>query len=278
MTLHHPESLDAALSLLSGTDAVVLAGGTDLYPSLRDGAPPTVMVDVSGISGLRGITHEDTGWRIGAATTWTDILVADLPALFDGLKAAAHEVGSVQIQNTGTVAGNLCNASPAADGVPALMALDAEVELVSPEGTRQLPLAKFITGPRKTELQPGELVSAILVPKAAGSGAFLKLGARKYLVISIAMTSAVIETEANQITRARLSVGACSPVALRFADLEAALIGATVKTVGDIVAASELLGIAPIDDVRASGLYRTGALRTLLTRTILKAMENSDVA
>ena len=276
MTLHRPESLDEALSLLGG-GAVVLAGGTDVYPGLRDGAPPASMVDLTRVAGLRGISLQDGRWRIGAATTWTDVLRAALPACFAGLKGAAREVGSVQIQNTGTVAGNICNASPAADGVPALMSLDAQVEVAGPEGARRVALEQFIRGPRSVDLGPGEIVSAVLVPEATGQGAFRKLGARKYLVISIAMVAAVVEVTGNAISRARVSVGACSPVAVRLRGLEEALTGATAAEVPGIVAGVDLPGLTPIDDVRASAAYRREAVRTLIARTITDAMEVRDV-
>lgn len=276
MTLHRPESLDEALSLLGG-GAVVLAGGTDVYPGLRDGAPPASLVDLTRVAGLRGISLENGLWRIGAATTWTDVLRAELPACFAGLKGAAREVGSVQIQNTGTVAGNICNASPAADGVPALMALDALVEVAGPDGARRVALEQFIRGPRSVDLRPGEIVSAVLVPEATGQGAFRKLGARKYLVISIAMVAAVVEVSGSAISRARVSVGSCSPVALRLRGLEEALTGATAAEVPGIVAGADLPGLTPIDDVRASAAYRREAVRTLIARTITDAMEVRDV-
>ncbi len=276
MSLHRPESLDEALSLL-GSGAVVLAGGTDVYPGLRDGAPPASLVDLTRVAGLRGISLQDGLWRIGAATTWTDVLRAELPACFAGLKGAAREVGSVQIQNTGTVAGNICNASPAADGVPALMALDAQVEVTGSDGARRVTLEQFIRGPRSVDLRPGEIVSAVLVPEATGQGAFRKLGARKYLVISIAMVAAVVEVAGNAISRARVSVGSCSPVAVRLRGLEEALTGATVAEVPGIVAGADLPGLTPIDDVRASAAYRREAVRTLIARTITDAMEVRDV-
>lgn len=277
MSLHRPETLEEALALLRG-GAAVLAGGTDVYPGLRDGSAPPGMVDISRVSGLRGIARTPGGWRIGAATTWTDIVRADLPPLFDGLRAAAREVGSVQIQNAGTVAGNLCNASPAADGVPALLSLDASVLLEGPRGPRSLKLGVFVLGPRRTALEPGELVVAIDVPGAAGQGAFLKLGARRYLVISIAMVAVVTEMRAGRIARAALAVGACSPVARRLPALEAALEGAMPDDVADIVASAELAELAPIDDVRASAGYRRDAARSLLTRAILDTLEVPHVA
>lgn len=273
MTLHRPASLDDALSLLVNKGGVILAGGTDIYPALRDASPPAGMIDITGIAGLRGITRDGDHWRIGAATTWTDITRAALPPLFDGLKLAAREVGSVQIQNAGTVAGNLCNASPAADGVPALMAMDAEVELAGPSGFRRMALTSFIRGPREIDLAPGELMTAIRIPDAPGQGAFRKLGARRYLVISIAMVGAVIEAEAGRIMSARIAVGACAPVARRLPGLEAALEGAALADVPDIVANTALPELTPIDDVRASAAYRKDAARSLICRTIMDALE-----
>ena len=197
MSLHRPETLDDALSLMGGGAAVALGGGTDLYPALRDGVPPSEMVDLTRVAGLRGISRDGSGWRIGAATSWTQVARAELPPLFDGLRAAAREVGSVQIQNAGTVAGNLCNASPAADGVPPLLVLNSLVEAISLSGIRRIPLAEFILENRKIALNNDELVTRVLVPRAASKGcsAFLKLGSRKYLVISISMVAVRLETD-----------------------------------------------------------------------------------
>ncbi|MGR3375684.1 FAD binding domain-containing protein [Salipiger abyssi] len=273
MPLHRPDTLDAALALMGRGGARALGGGTDLYPALRDGVPPAELVDLTGVAELVGVTRVAEGWRIGGATTWSALLRADLPPLFDGLKAAAREVGSVQIQNAGTVAGNLCNASPAADGVPALLALDAEVGLASAAGTRRLPLAEFITAPRATLLEAGEILVEIFVPNAGGCGAFLKLGARKYLVISIAMVAAVIEAEAGRITRARIAVGACAPVAQRLPALESMLCGKSVSQVAEIVSEYPFSELTPIGDVRAPAAYRDDAVRTLVARAITTAME-----
>src|SRR5205814_5941824 len=128
----------------------ILAGGTDFYPALGERLPQGDVIDITALREIRGISVEPTYFRIGGLTTWTEIVRTPLPRCFDALKAAAREIGSVQIQNRGTVAGNLCNASPAADGVPPLLALDAEVELASAAGKRRLALAEFITGNRKT--------------------------------------------------------------------------------------------------------------------------------
>lgn len=250
----------------------ILAGGTDFYPALGEGLPRGDVVDITAVRELRGIATEPEFFRIGGLTTWTEIIRSALPSCFDALKAAAREIGSVQIQNRGTVAGNLCNASPAADGVPPLLALDAEVELLSSRGSRRLPLAQFITGNRQTQRRADEILAAVLVPRGLENArsAFLKLGARKYLVISISMVAVVLQTDSmGHILQARVAVGSCSAVARRMLDLEKALIG---KLAGpgfsSIVRPEHLAGLSPIDDVRATAEYRRDACLTLVQRTL----------
>lgn len=267
-----PTTLDQALGLLAAGDRRILAGGTDVFPGL--GARPLAepVIDLSRLAAIRGIGVSDGIVRIGGATTWTDLIVADLPSGFDGLKAAAREVGSIQIQNRGTIAGNICNASPAADGVPPLLALDASVELRSAKGKRVVPLGDFITGNRRTLRGPDELVTAILVPYelAQSRSTFLKLGARRYLVISIAMIAVNLLTSADgSIAQARVAVGSCSAVAKRLPALEAALIGRRVSAgIGAVAEASHLEPLAPIDDLRASAGYRRDAALTLVRRAL----------
>lgn len=266
-----PARVDEALKVLARGGRTVLAGGTDFYPSRVARALRAEVLDISGLRELRGISATGSHWRIGAATTWSGVIEARLPPLFDGLKLAAREVGGAQIQNTGTVAGNLCNASPAADGVPPLLALNASVELASAKGVRQLPLQEFILGPRKTALRQGELVTAVLVPrpKTAAASHFLKLGARKYLVISIAMAGAVIEHKSGKVVNARVAVGACSPVALRLAALESELKGKRFDaSLADWVNPAQLAALEPIADVRASADYRKQAALELVRRLL----------
>jgi CO/xanthine dehydrogenase FAD-binding subunit len=270
-----PRSVESALRALDEGGWTLLAGGTDHYPA-RVGRPRAENVlDLSALDGLRGISRQDgaTGacWRIGALTTWTDVIEADLPALFDGLKRAAREVGGVQIQNRGTVAGNLCNASPAADGVPPLLALDAVVELASSRGRRELPLDRFILGNRRTARAPDEIVTAIRLPEPDGraSSAFVKLGARRYLVISIVMAAATVEWAGDgRVANARIAVGACSEVARRLPALEAALIGAPSDQLAATVLADHVAPLAPIDDVRADADYRREAALILVRRAL----------
>ena len=267
-----PTTLDDAFERLSARNVDIVAGGTDFYPARPQGPLKSDLLDVTRIAGLSGITQTSDGWRIGAATRWSEIFRADLPAAFAGLQASAREVGSLQIQNAGTVAGNLCNASPAADGVPPLLTLDAEVEIGSARGIRTVALSNFITGVRKTDLQDDEMVTALLLPEppAHARGAFEKLGSRRYLVISITMTAAVIGLDAEgRIDHARVAVGACSPVAQRLTALETDLID---KTLGEIeVTQAHLAPLSPIDDVRGSGEYRLDAVAEQCLRAIKQA-------
>ena len=273
-TYLRPLDLEETLAALAVKSLTVLAGGTDFYPA-RVGQPVEEnIVDVTRIPSLRGIIETADAWRIGATTTWTDIIRAPLPDYFRALKLAAKEVGGMQIQNAGTIAGNICNASPAADGVPALMAFGAQVELCSARTTRQLPLMDFILGNRKTLRRPNELVTAIIVPKWGENtrSTFLKLGSRRYLLISIVMVAACIETDAaGVIANAAICVGACSPVAQRLSALEAKLIGQPLTSaIAERIEVSDLNKLSPIADVRSSADYRMDASLTLVKRAVME--------
>jgi CO/xanthine dehydrogenase FAD-binding subunit len=267
-----PTELDEALAALAARPRVVLAGGTDYYPA-RVGMPlDDDLLDITGLSTLRRIADEGRHWRIPALATWSDVIAAKLPPLFDGLKLAAREVGGVQIQNAGTVCGNLCNASPAADGIPNLLALDARVELASAGGRRVLSAADFVTGNRRTVRRGDELVAALLIPKPAGAArsSFVKLGARKYLVISIVMVGAVVELAPDRtIAAAHVAVGSCSAVARRLPALEQRLAGQPLSpALADLVAPDHLAPLSPIDDVRGTAAYRNDAALTLVRRAL----------
>lgn len=271
-----PTTLAEALTLLGGDRWRILAGGTDFYPA--QGARPVRenVLDINGLAELRGIAEAPSHWTIGARTTWAEIEGHALPPSFDALRQAAREVGSRQIQNVATVAGNLCNASPAADGAPALLVLDAEVEIRSAAATRSLPLAGFLLGNRRTALSAEELVTAIRIPKpaTAGRSAFHKLGARRYLVISIAMAAVRLVIADRIVTEAAIAVGACAPVARRLAGMEAALRGvATGRQLTDAIMAAGLDELAPIDDVRGTAGYRRQAAREIVARAAAAAAD-----
>jgi CO/xanthine dehydrogenase FAD-binding subunit len=265
--------LPAALEILGAGGWRLLAGGTDLYSGAGSRLQGPVL-DLTGIAELSGISG--TGeLRIGAATSWAAIGAARLSPALHALQQAARVVGGRQVQVAGTIGGNLCNASPAADGVPPLLALEAEVELASVAGRRRLGLGDFILGPRRTALLPGEVLVAVVVPERAlaGRSAFVKLGARSHLVISIAMVAARLEVEAGRVAGAMVAVGSCSAVAVRLPAVEAALVGAPVEgAVGRIRAAEVAAALAPIDDVRATAVYRADAAAELVRRAVAEAL------
>ena len=267
-----PKTLHEAVSVLAASGGQILAGGTDFYPALGERLPQGDVVDITSLAEIRGISADKDWIRIGGLTTWTEVIRAKLPRSFDALKAAAREIGSVQIQNRGTVAGNLCNASPAADGVPPLLALDAEVELTSAVSTHRLLLSEFLAGNRKTMRRPDEILAAVLVPRRMDDAVstFLKLGARRYLVISISMVAAIVQTDTKgHIADARVAVGSCSAVAQRLRDLEADLRGHPLKVgIGSAVKPVHISVLSPIDDVRATADYRRDASLTLIRRAL----------
>lgn len=276
MTYHRPDTLAKALTLCADPGMRLIAGGTDIYPAVQGRDLPGDFLDLTAIGELSGIHRTRDGWRIGATTCWSEIQTADLPPAFDALKQAARQVGSVQIQNSGTVAGNLCNASPAADGVPPLLALDARIELTSGRGARHLPLSEFLQGVRETALMPDEIVTSIHIPAASdvGQSAFCKLGARKYLVISIAMVAVRLELSDGHIAAAAIAVGACSPVAKRLTGLEAALTGKSPNQPAqwqDQLHRDITKYLSPIKDIRADASYRIDAVATLLDSAIKQA-------
>jgi CO/xanthine dehydrogenase FAD-binding subunit len=268
-----PLAIDDALAALASGPRTVLAGATDYYPA-RVGQPcDEDLLDITGLAALRGIEERADHWRIGALASWSALAAARLPPWLDGLKLAAREVGGRQIQNAGTIGGNLCNASPAADGVPPLLALGATVELSARTGREVLPLDDFILGNRRTARRPDQLLTAVLVPKARtarAAGHFLKLGARRYLVISIVMVAVALEVaDDGRVAAAGLAVGACSPVARRLPEAERALCGQPCdRHLADALQPQHLAGLAPIDDLRASAAYRADVALTLARRAV----------
>jgi CO/xanthine dehydrogenase FAD-binding subunit len=281
-TYLRPATLQAALMALAEaqrgeTSLTIIAGATDLYPSRAAKQAwlqtfPRDFLDATAIPELKGISEDGYGLRIGAAATFTEIAETPLPPAFDALKQAAVKIGGRQIQNRATIAGNIVNASPAADSVPPLMALDASVEIASLNGAREVPLVSFIRGNRRTVLARNELVTAIRVPRHRPSArsVFLKLGSRSHLVISIASVALLIDADpGGSIADIRIAVGACSEVPMRLPRLEAELRGAKMgPALIDLAAPAALSPLSPIDDVRASAAYRREAARILVRRAL----------
>jgi CO/xanthine dehydrogenase FAD-binding subunit len=254
---------------------LIMGGGTDVLPAHVGRPLPQHILDVTRIREMRGIARNEEAFRFGGAVSWTEILQCDLPPMFDALKAAASEVGSIQIQNRGTIAGNICNASPAADGIPPLLALDADVELASVRGLRRQKLAEFLTGYRSTARAQDEILTAVIVPQmpSTARSSFLKLGSRRYLVISIIMVAVVMTTSRlGLIEEVRIALGAASPVAQRLHALEAHLKGLDCKSLASFeIADAHLSPLSPIDDVRATASYRHRAASELIGRALRQA-------
>lgn len=270
-----PLTVAEALRALAAQPLTVLAGGTDFYAARANQPITESLLDVSAISELQQLGDKGDHWRIGAGVTWSQVVRTALPAQFHGLQAAAREIGGVQVQNKGTLVGNICNASPAADGIPALLALEAQVELSSLTGTRTMALEEFVIGARRTVRRPDEMVTALMVPKRERArSSFLKLGNRRYLVISIAMVAVVLDlNDTGLIARAAIAVGSCTAVALRLHALEGKLCGqAAVAGLSARVEAADLEGLTPLDDVRGSAAYRRDAALTLVKRAIERAL------
>lgn len=272
-----PHSLAEAVSAVSAEGTTIVAGATDLYPACVGRPLPPRLLDVSAVREMCGITATAEGLRIGGATTWTEIAAATLPPAFLAIQRAARQIGSLQIQNRGTVAGNLCNASPAADGVPPLLILDPLVELSSETGVRLMPLAEFIQGYRRTAIAKSEILSALHVPLTspdARSG-FVKLGARKYLVISVVMAAALVRRDATgRLMDVRIAVGSASEKAQRLSQLEKDLL--TLKpgrSPASLFRPEHFASLRPIDDARASASYRVSACQQVVSDALEQAID-----
>jgi CO/xanthine dehydrogenase FAD-binding subunit len=278
---YRPEKINDALETLSKQKLTIAAGCTDLLPSTQQDNLGDNILDISGLKSLRNIAVENGFRRIGSGITWADLENYELPKCYDMLRECSLQVGSRQIQNLGTIGGNLCNASPAADGVPCLLSLDASIELSSKYGKRVLKLEDFIKGPRKTELQDNEILSAILIPKEAekGNSTFLKLGARKYLVISIAMIACKIDLQEDIISDIAISVGSCSAVAQRLKSLENKLIGRNIQDelTSDVLNFKYENHLSPIDDIRGTNSYRLKVSKVLVKDSIIKTINKFKI-
>lgn len=270
---YRPENINDAITTLSKEELTIAAGCTDLFPTTQEDSLGSNILDISAIKSLKSITIEKEFRRIGSGVTWTDLENEELPNCYDMLKECSLQVGSRQIQNLGTIGGNLCNASPAADGVPCLLSLDASVELISTNGKRILKLDDFIKGSRNTELKKNEILSAILIPEKAerGHSSFVKLGARKYLVISIAMVACKINLDGDIISDIAISIGSCSAVARRLGELENTLIGKNVNSdlTQDIYNFDYKNHISPINDIRGTDAYRLEVAKVLVKNSII---------
>ena len=275
-----PESLDEALRIKAqyGADARVIAGGTDLILRMRDGVlSPGMLLDLRHLS-LDTISVQAGEIRIGAYVTHSQMMAsAEVGAMLPALVEACKWFAGPPIRNRGTVAGNIVNASPAADLLPPLIAYDARIVLASSSGHRVLPLTDFFTGPGRTVLPPNEVLQEILVPRPPrlSAATFSKLGQRQSMAISIVNLSTRLTLDpAGRVSGARIVLGSVAPTVIRAAAAEALLIGAELSTERLGQAAQLASGeISPISDVRSSGHYRRRVTEVLVRRALLAAWD-----
>jgi CO/xanthine dehydrogenase FAD-binding subunit len=259
-----PSTLDAAVTLLTGAKgrAKVLAGGTDLLIQMRGGrVEPELVVDIKSIPEMTAIVEENGGFRFGAAVSSMQLMEHEaFSKAWPGVTEAAGLIGSTQIKGRASVGGNLCNASPAADSVPALIAAGAVASIVGPEGRRDARVEDIVTGPGKTSLATGEIVASFLLPRRPkhSGDAYLRFIPRTEMDIAVVGAGVSVTLDEKGVcSAARVSLGAVAERALLVSEAAAALIGTKIDA-----AALERLGAAasaackPIDDKRGTKEYR----------------------
>jgi CO/xanthine dehydrogenase FAD-binding subunit len=285
MPVHLPDTVDAAVGHLADDPAsTVLAGGTDLMVEVNEGhrRPERTVVVVNRIPELRSWRRAEASVTIGAAVSYREIERGPLAALVPALAEASRTVGSPQIRNAGTLGGNLGTCSPAGDGLPVLAALDATVELASSSSRRSMAVSDFMVGPKRTALEPGELIVAITVPLVEGWQGYAKVGVRNAMVIAVASACVVLD-RVNE--RAAIALGSVGPTILRCPRAEdrlgAALDWSTLTVDDDelaIVASLVSSESRPITDHRSTDDYRRHAVGVLARRLVQRAGTKGSAA
>ncbi|PPB82275.1 carbon-monoxide dehydrogenase medium subunit [Albidovulum inexpectatum] len=273
---------DAVAALLAEKGPTrILAGGTDVLVQMRSGAvEPDLIVDIKRIPGLDRITREDGGWRIGAAVPNAALGEdRDLRASWAGVVEAANLIGSTQVQGRATMVGNLCNGSPAADSVPALVAAEAVARIHGPDGTRDCPVAEIPAGPGKTTLKKGEIVTSLFLPaRPRRSGdAYLRFIPRTEMDIAVASAAVSVELDAHgRIVRARVALGAVAPTVLVAEEAAAILTGTQGEDdVLERMAEACRAICRPIDDKRGTVEFRRSVAGTLAKRAARIALQRA---
>lgn len=276
-----PSSLSEAISILSEENgkAKILAGGTDLLPLMADRQlRPDTLISLKKIQELQGIENQEKVIILGATCRLGEVEESSLvQRTIPILSSAVREMGSWQIRNRGTVGGNLCNASPAADTAPPLLVLGSEVILLCPKGQRRIPLSDFFIGPGQTALKEDEMLTKILIPKpVGGEGIYVKLGRRRAMEIAIAGVAVWVLPEASEerIKEIRIALSSVGPVPFRAYEAESKLKGEKIEE-RVIEEAAEIASQLsnPITDVRGTMEYRKEMVRVLTKRAILQALD-----
>ncbi len=283
MRYEAPDSLDQAVALLAAADgeARVLAGGTDLLVQMRSGLiEPGLVVDIKKIDELRSIGEEAEGWRLGATVTGAEIGEhAALKSAWPGVCEAIELIGSTQVQGRATVGGNLCNASPAADSVPALIAAGARASIAGPGGRRELAVEEVATGPGQTALTPGEIVVSLLLPKApaATGDAYLRMIPRTEMDIAIVGAGVCLTMDGDTCSAARVALGAVAERALLVPEAAQALVGTSLDEAAmAALAAAASAACRPIDDKRGTKEYRIKVAGVLACRAAQTARQRAQ--
>ena len=276
-----PTTVDEAIELLhSDPDSRVFAGATDLIPQIRAGRPePALLIDLKRIERLVGVNHSNGTWTVGAATP-TSALTADseFSATFPGLYEASGLIGSDQIQNRSSWGGNLCNASPAADSVPALIVNNATAVIAGSSGERTASVADIVTGPGQTSLSEGEFIVEFLLndPPAGSGDAYLRLIPRTEMDIAVVGAAAQLTMDGDTVASARIALGAVAPTFVRVPDAETALVGSSLDDgTLDAVAAAASAACNPIDDKRGTIQYRRQVAGVLAKRAAQTAAQRA---
>jgi aerobic carbon-monoxide dehydrogenase medium subunit len=283
MRYEAPESVEGAVALLAGAtgETRVLAGGTDLLVQMRaDIVEPELIVDIKKIAETRAIIEDQGGWRIGAAVTGAELKEhARLKKAWPGVVEAANLIGSTQVQGRATLGGNLCNGSPAADSVPALIAAGAVATLAGPQGGRDLLVEDVMLGPRKLALRKGEIVVSFLLPPRPprSSDAYLRFIPRTEMDIAVVGAGVSLTVDgAGVITAARVSLGAVAARVLLVPEAAQALIGTRLdKPAQDRLEAAAQAACRPIDDKRGTVEFRIQVAGVLARRAALIALDRA---
>jgi CO/xanthine dehydrogenase FAD-binding subunit len=286
MRYEAPDTPEGAVALLAGTtgEARILAGGTDLLVQMRaDVVDPALIVDIKRISETRKVTEEKGGWRIGAAVTGAELKEHPrLKQVWPGVVEAANLIGSTQVQGRATLGGNLCNGSPAADSVPALIAAGAVATIAGPQGRRDLPVEDVMLGPRKLALQKGEFILSFLLPPRPprSSDAYLRFIPRTEMDIAVVGAGVGLTVDqAGTITAARVSLGAVAPRVLLVPEAAAAIVGSRLdRPAQDRLEAAARAACQPIDDKRGTTEFRIQVAGVLARRSALIALDRARTA
>lgn len=283
MRYESPESVESAVALLANGAAAarVLGGGTDLLVQLRAGmVEPDLVVDIKNIRETRQITLEQGGFRVGAAVSGAELGEhAALKQAWPGVVEAVELIGSTQIQGRASMGGNLCNASPAADSVPALIAADAVCTIAGPGGRREVAVEKICTGPGRTSLAKGEFLVSFFLPERAAhcADAYLRFIPRTEMDIAVVGAGVNLSLDASgQCTAARVALGAVAPTAILVPEAGAALIGTALDDASlDAMAAAASAACHPIDDKRGTVAYRVKVAGVMARRAAVMARDRA---